>query len=289
MKCIEKKCIVTFQGLDILTVIGAITRSPESFFMKVYNNETMFPEKSKSNIINDILIESFIREFYTYIGNKLQYMDILTDSTLDFIYLSHARENMNSISLSHVNSIYGDIQFINTNESKYKESLDNISRNKHNISIENDDMNLKTTEIYFLCNTSLYTFLELFMYLPIGCVLESTDWKILYSSDQYIIPEEMNKYKSRITSIIAKMHNERLSMSADKTHIDKYNLIPLNIKIQYSVKFKLSDISDILFNWENKIVKDKIYGDNNNFISKEILKIISDMKQYAIAVYKTIM
>ena len=83
------------------------------------------------------------------------------------------------------------------------------------------------------------------------------------------------------------MHSERLS--ANEKDIDSYNLIPLNTRVQYTVKFKLSEISDILLRWENKIVNDKIYGDENNYLSKEILKVVTNMKNYAIAAYKVIM
>ena len=129
--------------------------------------------------------------------------------------------------------------------------------------------------------------MEAFLYLPIGSILESTDIKILYSSDQFIIPQEMAKYQSRVISIIEKMRAERLNIEKNQ-NIDNFNLIPLNIKVQYSVRFKLSDISNILLNWEELINEKHIYGDANNYLTRELLKVTSCMKNYAIAAYKTI-
>lgn len=287
-KCINKKCLVTFQGQNILSVIGSIIRGPECFFSKVTSNIQTYPDKSKEDIINDLLIESFVKEFYTFMQHKLQYMDILTDSTLDFNYLNYAKDDINNlVSLSHVNSIYGDIQFINITNEKYSNAINIINSNKKLIDLPNKSMIMDSTEIFFVCNTSFYTFMESFIYLPIGRILESTDIKIVYSSDQFIIPKEMLKYQSRIANIIDKMRNERISVSKDN-NIDNYNLIPLNTRIQYTIKFKISEISNILMNWEDNIKNNHMYGNENDYLSKEILKIIDVMKNYAIAVYKTI-
>jgi hypothetical protein len=155
------------------------------------------------------------------------------------------------------------------------------------VKLTNKQVPMESTEIFFLCNTSIYTFMELFLYLPIGSIVESTDIKITYFSDEFIIPQEMSKYQSRITSIIEKMRDERTSVGKDK-NIDNYNLIPLNTKIQYGIKFKLSDISNILMTLEDRITTDRIYGDDNNYLAREILKMVNLMKKYAIAVYKTI-
>lgn len=287
-KCIEKKCLITFQGQNILSIIGSIVRTPECFFIKLANNIKQFPDKSKEDIINDLLVERFLKEFYTFMDQKLQYMDLLTDSTLDYLYLKHAKNDKNTlISLSHINSIYGDIPFINVNDETYTKSLSTIVENIDKVKLANKQIPMDTTEIFFLCNTSIYTFMELFLYLPIGSILESTDIKITYFSDEFIIPQEMTKYQSRISTIIEKMRDERISVGKDK-NIDNYNLIPLNTKIQYGIRFKLSEISNILMTLENKITKDHIYGNDNDYLAREILKIVSLMKKYAIAVYKTI-
>ena len=299
-KCIEKGCVVTFQGQEILSILGSITKGADSFFMRVISTLQISPDQDKSEIINNLLIERFIKEFYSFMNYKINYIDLLSDSTLNYEYLKYADEDSTKLlSLAHINSIYGDISFINTNEETYTKSIDKIYSNKSSITYINNSAMMDTTEIFFVCNTSFYTFMESFLYLPIGSILESTDIKIVYASDNYILPIEMAKYQTRISSILDKLGSERSTVysrnssnvdnkSGTIVNIDDYNLIPLNARIQYTFKFKLSEISDILITWENKINNEKIYGDNNNYISKEILKMISLMKSYAIAAYKTI-
>ena len=290
VKSIIKKCIATFEGQNILTIIGSLTRSPESFFMKVNSYiQDSNNNRSKDDIIIDLLIENFLKEFYSYMTYRIQYIDLLSDSTLEFMYLNHAKDDTKKfVSLSHVNTIYGTIPFVNVDTDQYQKAIDIINVNKAKNPIEDSSIKMNTTEIFFICNTSIYSFLEIFLTLPIGSILESTDIKSVYSSDQFIIPQEMSKYQSRVTSIIEKIKGEREKVK-DTNNIDNYNLIQLNTKIQYTIKFKLSEISDILMTWENKINNDNLYGDENSYISKEIVKVISLMKKYAIAIYNTVM
>lgn len=289
IKCIEKSCIATFEGQDVLSVIGSLTRGSDSFFIKV-NTCLKNPEevRSKDDIMSDLLIETFFKEFYSYMTYKIQYMDLLTDSTLEFMYLNSIKEDNKLASLAHINTLYGTIPFINIDQDQYNMALNMIKENKEKNPIEDESVIMNTTEIFFVCNTSIYSFLEIFLNLPIGSILESTDIKAVYTSDQYIIPQEMEKYQARVSSIIEKLKTERVSL-LKSNNIDNYNLIPLNTKIQYTIKFKLSEISDILYEWENNINGNQMYGDESNYISREILKVISLMKNYAIAVYKTVM
>ena len=149
---------------------------------------------------------------------------------------------------------------------------------------------LKTTDIYLSCNSSFYTYLELFLYLPSGTILEHVDIKVLYSSSNLIIPSEMSKYTVRLTSIFKKMLSERENegkKEKQKISLDKYNLILLNTKIQYTLKFNLDSISSIILTLKKEVENGK-YGDTNNYISKEILKMISDIIHFAKVAYQTL-
>lgn len=287
IKCVEKECLITFRSNSILNLTGIMSRSSDCFFNRVYEIQKKDQGgRSKNDIINDLLIEAFFKEFYTYASNKLQYTDFLSDSVLDFAYLQHAKNNNNLISLSHINTLYGELQFINSTPDLYKYLMDTINKNKESLKLSDNNVNMKGSDIYFVCNTSLYTFLELALYLPLDCIIESTDLKIVYNSSQYIIPKETEKYRSRITSILEKLHKERIGNQAG-SNIDNYNLIPLNTKIQYSLKFNLSEVSDIIMGLEKKINTNNIYGENT-YLSREILKMISDLKQMILAIYKAI-
>ena len=170
-KCIEKRCIVTFQGQDVLSIIGSITKSPTSFFMRLDSEMKTTPNANKSEIISNILIESFIKEFYSFVNFRIQNIDILTDAVLESSYLQHAKNDpSNLVSLSHVNSIFGDLSFLNIDNEGYANSVTNLFQNRDTLEIKDESMIMNTTELFFVCNTSFYTFMEAFIYLPIGSI-----------------------------------------------------------------------------------------------------------------------
>lgn len=286
-KSVYKTVVVTFTGSNILNIIGDITRT-SSIFNILYNKMSQTPEKSKQEIFNDILIKNFVDEFYKYMGLKLSYTDLLTDSLLTFEYLKPAEESNKIVSLDHVNSIYGDIPFVRIDAEKYRNSLANIASNKIKVNkeVDYDTFNIETTDIYLTCNTTFYTFLETALYLPLENILENTDNKILYLSHSVVIPKEMNKYQNRLSTIMKKIIAEKESLKTDKS-IDKYNLTMLNTKVQFTLKFNLKTISDIIIPWE-KDVKNNMFGNIGNYITNETLEMISEIRKYATAVYSTI-
>lgn len=300
-KCIEKKCIVSFQGQNLLTILGTLAKSPECFFIKVRIAMNKNPEKPKDEIIKELLFQKFFEEFYLFMRRKIRSYDLLTDSVLDFSYLAPARENNGElVSLAHINTIYGDIPFVNITDDMYIDSLDKIDKNKKDLDLVDSSFIANTSEIFFTCNATYYSFLESFIYLPLGSVLESNDIKVSYLSNQFIIPKEMAKYQARVSSMEDKMYLERKNtpilvteLTEDsearktKEDVDAANIIPLNTRTQYTLRFKLSEISDILLTWEEKI-KNGMYGPENMYVVKEILKMIDLMKKYTIATYKTI-
>lgn len=290
-KIITKKVIATFTGQNILAIINDITRSSDCFFNILYNEMKKKPDESKDEIIKNILIRNFITEFYKFMGHKCAYMDILSDSVLNFNYLEPISRTHNLVTLTHVSSIYGEIPFLNIDSETYKQSITNITNNKNHIKNNicgiDTNLNKETIDIYFTCNSSFYSFLEMFLYLPMGTVLESTDIKALYCSHNVIIPEEMVKYKNRLSSLIKKITAEKDSLR-ESSSIDKYNLILLNTKIQFTLKFNLNNISNIIIPWENNIKEHHMYGDSSNYISREILKILENIRKYSLAVFSTI-
>ena len=286
-KTVYKTVVVTFTGSNILNVIGDVTRT-SSIFNILYSNMQTSPEKTKKEIFDNILIKSFVDEFYRYMGFKLSYTDLLTDSLLTFEYLKPAEESNKMVSLDHVNSIYGNIPFVKIDAEIYKNSLANIASNKINVKkqVNYDSFNLETTDIYVTCSTTFYSFLETVLYLPLENVLESVDNKILYVSHSVVIPNGMKKYQNRLSTIMKKIIAEKESLKTSQS-IDKYNLTMLNTKVQFTLKFNLKNISDIIIPWEEKI-KDNLYGDTSHFIAAELLEMISEIRKYATAAYTTI-
>lgn len=286
-KTVYKKVVVTFTGSNILNIIGDVTRT-SSIFLILYSRMKSTPNKTKKEILDDILIKNFIDEFYKFMGFKLSYSDLLTDSMLTFNYLKPSENSGKIVSLDHVNSIYGNIPFVRINQDIYRNCLADIASNKVKVNkqIDYDSFNQETTTIYLTCSTTFYTFLETVLYLPPKNILENDDNKILYLSHSVIIPEEMNKYKNRLSTITKKIITEKENIKNDK-NIDKYNLTMLNTRVQFTLMFNLNEISNIIIPWEEKI-KNNLYGNTSNFITSESLLMISEIRKYAIAAYKTI-
>lgn len=286
-KCVEKKVMVTFTGHSILSLLGTINRGTQCIFIRCKMEQKKNPDRPKDEIMKDLLIQIFYEEFYKFMSYKNQYIDVLTDSTLHYTYLEPIENDANLVHISHINSPFGVIKILNSTVEKYNEYISNIKMNKSNIT--GIDI-LKTTDIYLSCNSSFYTYLELFLYLPSGTILEHVDIKVLYSSSNLIIPSEMGKYTVRLTSIFKKMLSERENegkKEKQKISLDKYNLILLNTKIQYTLKFNLDSISSIILTLKKEVENGK-YGDTNNYISKEILKMISDIIHFAKVAYQTL-
>ena len=82
--------------------------------------------------------------------------------------------------------------------------------------------------------------------------------------------------------IIAEKESLKTSQS-----IDKYNLTMLNTRVQFTLKFNLKNISDVIVPWEENI-KNNLYGNTSNFITAELLQMISEIRKYATAAYSTI-
>ena len=105
-KCVEKKCLVTFQGSSVLSIIGTITRHSESFFMKINNIMKNYPDKSKEEIIKNLLVEGLLKEFYSFMTRKIYDIDLLTDSSLDSEYLTYNSIRQNEGANSFVTTVY---------------------------------------------------------------------------------------------------------------------------------------------------------------------------------------
>jgi hypothetical protein len=282
IKCIEKSLVVQFKGSGIQQLIGCITQSYDCYFVKLLIAEIQ--GKLTDEFVSNCMIEYFMTAFYSYMKDYLKYIDILSDAMLDHFYLEPVRERNGSTTLIQVNTIFGGINFINPDSNSSQQLTEIIPKIKY-MKPKNDAM--KSVNIYVSCETTLYSFLEAYIYLPYGTILESTDIKILYSNRDFIIPVEMTNYVMRIKTILDKICDERDSYADKPDVIDRFNLIPLNSKIQFTMKLNLYELSDILLTWESEIKDKEIYGESNHYISRELLKLIDDIKTISVAIYNS--
>lgn len=281
-KVVQKEVLIKFTGMSLLNILGDINRGMDCIFIKLKMRSKEYTnEEEKKKVIESLIIENFIKEFYNFMDIKLQYIDLVTDSALNYTFLNNVDD---CVQLDHVNTIYGTVPFINIAGQDYSSSIELINTNKNFLSKEIRE-NCKPTEIvdsiYFTCNTSLNTFYEVFLMLPLGTVLEYTDIKILLNQNKYNDIQQYKKYKERISFYIQKIDSERANKQDER--IDKFNLITLNKNINYTLKFNFSEISRIINDLKESL---KVF-EPNSYIYNEINEMIKKITIASSAVYKT--
>lgn len=272
---IKKTVVITFSGISVLNVIGSIDNLPTCIF-KAANKDTY----------ENFIISYFLKEFYNFMDNQIQYVDLASDAALHSKYLNSIGSK-DKIILSQINTSFGTINFLDQNT--FASNLSKINSNKSNCN--NDIYDLYELDyldsIYFTCNTSLYTFFEIFLNSPIGSVLEFTDFKIIFSEkENYISYGDIDKYNRRLVTLYKLVYNARTSTQTNETRIDKFNYMIAAQKIKYTIKVKFSNLNKFVKSLEKYTEKEFIRTDFTYVYSYiEIRDIIDFIKKSSSALY----
>ena len=272
---IKKTVVITFSGISVLNVIGSIDNLPTCIF-KAANKDTY----------ENFIISYFLKEFYNFMDNQIQYVDLASDAALHSKYLNSIGSK-DKIILSQINTSFGTIDFLDQNT--FASNLSKINSNKSNCN--NDIYDLYELDyldsIYFTCNTSLYTFFEIFLNSPIGSVLEFTDFKIIFSEkENYISYSDIDKYNRRLVTLYKLVYNARTSTQTNETRIDKFNYMIASQKIKYTIKVKFSNLNKFVKSLEKYTEKEFIRTDFTHVYSyTEIRDIIDFIKKSSSALY----
>ena len=272
---IKKTVVITFSGISVLNVIGSIDNLPTCIF-KAANKYTY----------ENFIISYFLKEFYNFMDNQIQYVDLASDAALHSKYLNSIGSK-DKIILSQINTSFGTIDFLDQNT--FASNLSKINSNKSNCN--NDIYDLYELDyldsIYFTCNTSLYTFFEIFLNSPIGSVLEFTDFKIIFSEkENYISYSDIDKYNRRLVTLYKLLYNARTSTQTNETRIDKFNYMIAAQKIKYTIKVKFSNLNKFVKSLEKYTEKEFIRTDFTHVYSyTEIRDIIDFIKKSSSALY----
>lgn len=272
---IKKTVVITFSGISVLNVIGSIDNLPTCIF-KAANKDTY----------ENFIISYFLKEFYNFMDNQIQYVDLASDATLHSKYLNSIGSK-DKIILSQINTSFGTIDFLNQNT--FASNISKINSNKSNCN--NNIYDLYELDyldsIYFTCNTSLYTFFEIFLNSPIGSVLEFTDFKIIFSEkENYISYGDIDKYNRRLVTLYKLVYNARTSTQTNETRIDKFNYMIAAQKIKYTIKVKFSNLNKFVKSLEKYTEKEFIRTDFTYVYSYiEIRDIIDFIKKSSSALY----
>ena len=272
---IKRTVVITFSGISVLNVIGSIDNLPTCIF-KAANKDTY----------ENFIISYFLKEFYNFMDNQIQYVDLASDAALHSKYLNSIGSK-DKIILSQINTSFGTIDFLNQNT--FASNLSKINSNKSNCN--NNIYDLYELDyldsIYFTCNTSLYTFFEIFLNSPIGSVLEFTDFKIIFSEkENYISYDDIDKYNRRLVTLYKLVYNARTSTQTNETRIDKFNYMIAAQKIKYTIKVKFSNLNKFVKSLEKYTEKEFIRTDFTYVYSyTEIRDIIDFIKKSSSALY----
>lgn len=272
---IKKTVVITFSGISVLNVIGSIDNLPTCIF-----------KAANKDAYENFIISYFLKEFYNFMDNQIQYVDLASDAALHSKYLNSIGSK-DKIILSQINTSFGTIDFLNQNT--FASNLSKINSNKSNCN--NDIYDLYELDyldsIYFTCNTSLYTFFEIFLNSPIGSVLEFTDFKIIFSEkENYISYGDIDKYNRRLVTLYKLVYNARTSTQTNETRIDKFNYMIAAQKIKYTIKVKFSNLNKFVKSLEKYTEKEFIRTDFTYVYSYiEIRDIIDFIKKSSSALY----
>ena len=186
--------------------------------------------------------------------------------------------------MSHVNTPYGIINFVNSDALQIQNELSKASR-IFTLDESIIEEAFKNTIIYFEVKSTFYTFLEMFMKLPTKFFSDYEDIKILLKDNEIIIPDGYDQYTVRLNTIIEKLILFRDSFTKENNNgVEKFNYILLNTPIKYTLQLSLDDIRSTLYNYEKEVKEKNIYGDNT-FIKNEISSIIEIVNNNARIIY----
>ena len=215
-------------------------------------------------------------------NTKLASINLFTDVTVKEEYYD-VNDN-NGVFISHVNTPYGIINFVNSDGDQIQHEVLNASR-IFTLDESIIEESFKNTIIYFEVKSTFYTFLEMFMKLPTRFFSDYEDIKILLKDNEVIIPDGYDQYTVRLNTIIEKLivFRDNFVKENDRS-IEKFNYILLNTPIKFTLQLSLDDIRSILYNYEKEVNEKNIYGDNT-FIKNEITSIIETINSNARIIY----
>ena len=190
--------------------------------------------------------ESFYKSFYEYISSHITNMDVISSSACETNFYRYAINE--TISLSHINSQFGEINFFGNSTDKLNAKLKQIKKNRSEFPYDIEDDVILT---FKLC-TSFETFLTL--YTSTNKIIDCEDLKVIFFNDQnrqhstIYDKSIIEKYKSRYLTNIADIQEyiKDIKESPNKiVNINDYNLILFGDTISYCMQLTMKELSDI--------------------------------------------
>ena len=283
VKYVYEDIEVALSGTHLFSVFGSL---PDIFFKKVFKfkEDTDFTETiPDEEILKNEIISEFVTNFYKYYQSYVNSVDILTDSFIYSKYFSKVKTTSENVTLMDIHTPYANIDCTK----KMENNKADINRCHSLFEYEyiTHDCQYKNTFAYFTINCNFYTFLEMFMALPIRFFVDFQDVKTLLSKDAVLLlPENLNQYKIRLNTKINEFVKIRDEMASSKTEpLRKFYYIMLNSAFKFNMKLSLDDITSTILKYfytidnSKDLISNNIFNILNQIInsSKKIYKMLS--------------
>ena len=265
--CKKSHVISYFRGGNILFITGMDTDIQDMF--KNFSYPVDLPK------LEEIIFNKFINAFYSTIINDIK--DI--NDIYEFIkFQEFYKYSDTKCTLSDVQSQFGEISFLGSNQSKLKNEISSITENIKKFPY----IIYHTSFMNFILNTSFEAFLNIYMNDK-SAIVDYEKFITLLQNQKIDIDEKIiAKYSTRISDPVRRVKSY-IKNNIKQINIQSLNFIFLGKLIKYSYKVSFEDIinDNFLNNKKNNIYSLKrneyeINSIKNNIKnqSKSILNII---------------
>lgn len=271
-------CTVKITG-DLLTTITSL--EPINFFLNAtcgeckinkddsgldYELDEKFKEKVNTDKrIQSYIIKNFYESLYKGMMNRLQNIDLVSDSFNYYRYLMKTPED--SIHLFSISNSDFSINFMDDPKSFILDTIKSYSVNHEQVDMD--------TELEFIVSGSFKTFFNFLNILPINLITsaESMTFPLEYSKNNIVEPQtkEFSGYNKRWYGRINTLINDANEKYKDEAKFIKQIEMTMNYsKMRFSVSLTFNDIN---IYYLNNIYKE--YLTENDYSDKETYDFIS--------------
>jgi hypothetical protein len=285
------ECIVSFTGNQLANILSL---SPEVFFIEATKGECLEHDESStdrqtkfnreydiysSENLDNHIIQTFINNFYKFMVEKTEYIDILSDSTIHGNFFKKVKNN--SVSIESIRNPFGHVDLVNDSPETIKNTFRFIKEN-----MNKEDL-LNNTIITFDIKVPFVVFSEFFRILPYDrfSSLESMRVPISNSLDAETImecPSELSeKFNARYNGRLSEMiHAVNAKYNSNAFVMKKIEMTESYEEYTFTLSLKFSDVDTYLskYNPESRLYTEHETKRLFNMIQKYIVTFYMSMK-----------
>lgn len=262
-------CTVIFDGISLLSLLGSNT---EAVFYKDSKTKELFDEYTEETYEKMIgnFVNLFANEFYSGLFAKLDTEDIFVRNLISDKYCSRLNGRFSKL-VRIISPFRGDVKFV-PDDDEFVDNEKGMTALKKIFQVNRDSIDL-----YFVVNSSFYTFMELLLENSgIEVFTDSFKNQLLTSESFFLDAEISEKYQKRFGSLFEPILQWKAYVGNSKEYntFFKVTMVPENTNFTYVLKVKWSKMGDLIsriptVNEEIKEIKESI--ETEYFTLKRIL------------------